>query len=459
MRHLLWEIAEGEGYEKLKVAAHKGLKGLKVAPFYGCQILRPSKIMRLRGSRPAVVARADHRGVRRRGDRLSGEDQVLRLPDHPGARGDRARRADPAGRAGDGGRRRRDGDAVPALPPLARRVAAEARGGDGPEVRHADPPPLAARRRRRRARGVRAEVQAAHRRSAARAREAPRSEDAGSCGRAGRPVRCSRGARRRAAGLGWGWFEAGWVRLRELEVELPGLPRRARRRCGSRTSPTSISACRRAGARAVERAVEWVAERRPDLVCDHRRPADASARRAAAARARRTPAAAGASPCSATTTSRSRATRRRAPSNLRELEPATPAARRGRDARAARPRVWIAGVDPRLIVAAAEDRPERALAATPTCGSCSATSRACSTGLEPGAFDLVLAGHMHDGQITRAVPGRQAAARASDARATRAASTGTRGGVMHVSPGLGTTFVPFRFAARPEATELVLRSA
>ena len=30
-------------------------------------------------------------------------------------------------------------------------------------------------------------------------------------------------------------------------------------------------------------------------------------------------------------------------------------------------------------------------------------------------------------------------------------------GVMHVSPGLGTTFVPFRFFARPEATELVLR--
>jgi predicted MPP superfamily phosphohydrolase len=29
---------------------------------------------------------------------------------------------------------------------------------------------------------------------------------------------------------------------------------------------------------------------------------------------------------------------------------------------------------------------------------------------------------------------------------------------MHVSPGLGTTFVPFRFGARPEATELVLRS-
>ena len=45
VRHLLWEIAEGDGYELLKLAAHKGLKGLKVAPFYGCQILRPSKIL------------------------------------------------------------------------------------------------------------------------------------------------------------------------------------------------------------------------------------------------------------------------------------------------------------------------------------------------------------------------------------------------------------------------------
>ena len=45
VRHLLWEIAEGPGYERLKEAAHKGLKGLKVAPFYGCQILRPSMIM------------------------------------------------------------------------------------------------------------------------------------------------------------------------------------------------------------------------------------------------------------------------------------------------------------------------------------------------------------------------------------------------------------------------------
>jgi succinate dehydrogenase / fumarate reductase cytochrome b subunit len=45
VKHLLWLIAEGDGYERLKEVAHKGLKGLKVAPFYGCQILRPSKLL------------------------------------------------------------------------------------------------------------------------------------------------------------------------------------------------------------------------------------------------------------------------------------------------------------------------------------------------------------------------------------------------------------------------------
>ncbi len=45
VKHLLWLIAEGDGFERLQTAAHKGLKGLKVAPFYGCQILRPSKLL------------------------------------------------------------------------------------------------------------------------------------------------------------------------------------------------------------------------------------------------------------------------------------------------------------------------------------------------------------------------------------------------------------------------------
>jgi succinate dehydrogenase / fumarate reductase cytochrome b subunit len=45
VRHLLWEIAEGEGYERLKQIAEKPLTGVRIAPFYGCQILRPSKLL------------------------------------------------------------------------------------------------------------------------------------------------------------------------------------------------------------------------------------------------------------------------------------------------------------------------------------------------------------------------------------------------------------------------------
>ena len=69
-----------------------------------------------------------------------------------------------------------------------------------------------------------------------------------------------------AALLGWGWFEAGWVRLRTVDVRGPRTAARARRACASRTSPTSTSACRPAARRAVERAVAWVEERQPDLV-------------------------------------------------------------------------------------------------------------------------------------------------------------------------------------------------
>ncbi len=44
VKHFLWLIA-GESFAELQAVAHKGLKGLKMAPFYGCQILRPSKLM------------------------------------------------------------------------------------------------------------------------------------------------------------------------------------------------------------------------------------------------------------------------------------------------------------------------------------------------------------------------------------------------------------------------------
>jgi succinate dehydrogenase / fumarate reductase cytochrome b subunit len=45
VKHFLWLMADGEGLEKLRAVAHRGLKGLRIAPFYGCQILRPSKLL------------------------------------------------------------------------------------------------------------------------------------------------------------------------------------------------------------------------------------------------------------------------------------------------------------------------------------------------------------------------------------------------------------------------------
>ena len=72
------------------------------------------------------------------------------------------------------------------------------------------------------------------------------------------------------------------------------------------------------------------------------------------------------------------------------------------------------------------------------------------------SFDLILAGHLHAGQICLPWPGRRITLAHPRARLV-AGLYETPAGTMHVSPGTGTTFVPFRFFARPEVTELVLR--
>ena len=75
--------------------------------------------------------------------------------------------------------------------------------------------------------------------------------------------------------------------------------------------------------------------------------------------------------------------------------------------------------------------------------------------LRPGSFQLVLAGHLHAGQICVPFPGGRL--RLAHLRWHYIQGLYSRpGGTLHLSPGLGTTFVPFRFLARPEATELVL---
>jgi predicted MPP superfamily phosphohydrolase len=77
--------------------------------------------------------------------------------------------------------------------------------------------------------------------------------------------------------------------------------------------------------------------------------------------------------------------------------------------------------------------------------------------LRPGSFDLILAGHLHAGQICLPMPGRRITLAHPRAQFV-AGLYDTDAGAMHVSPGTGTSFVPFRFFARPEVTELVLRT-
>ncbi len=75
----------------------------------------------------------------------------------------------------------------------------------------------------------------------------------------------------------------------------------------------------------------------------------------------------------------------------------------------------------------------------------------------PGVFDLVLAGHYHGGQLCLPTPWGKL--RLKDFRAPYWQGLHeTPAGWLHVSRGLGTSFVPFRFLARPEATVLTLRA-
>jgi predicted MPP superfamily phosphohydrolase len=72
------------------------------------------------------------------------------------------------------------------------------------------------------------------------------------------------------------------------------------------------------------------------------------------------------------------------------------------------------------------------------------------------SFDLVVAGHLHGGQIC--VPTPRGKLRLEHLRADHWEGLhDTPAGMLHVSRGTGTSFVPFRFLARPEATKLRLR--
>ena len=119
-------------------------------------------------------------------------------------------------------------------------------------------------------------------------------------------------------------------------------------------------------------------------------------------------------------------------------------------------RVQIVGVDPRSY-RAGRARPERLADDTAELRILLCHYPLVIDRLEPGVFDLVLSGHLHAGQITVPYPGGRL--RLAHVRWTYVEGLYERpGGMLHLSAGLGTTFVPFRFFARPAAYELVLHS-
>jgi uncharacterized protein len=76
--------------------------------------------------------------------------------------------------------------------------------------------------------------------------------------------------------------------------------------------------------------------------------------------------------------------------------------------------------------------------------------------LPPRSYDLIVAGHLHGGQICLPTP--RGKLRLEHLRADHWEGLHeTPAGMLHVSRGIGTSFVPFRFLARPEATKLRLR--
>lgn len=147
-------------------------------------------------------------------------------------------------------------------------------------------------------------------------------------------------------------------------------------------------------------------------------------------------------------------------SNLTELEPATLLRNETRLIELRGRRIWIAGVDPYLALRSRPRLDPNELA-PPIDADVDLSILLCHypdvlDSLEPGLFDLVLSGHLHAGQICLPYPGGKILLAHPSAPYTSGIYR-TPAATMHVSPGLGTTFVPFRFAAPPEATELILR--
>jgi len=254
-----------------------------------------------------------------------------------------------------------------------------------------------------------------------------------------------------AGGLAWGHFEAGWVRLEELDCPIESLDDELAGLRIVHLSDFHLGFPSR-GAQAVRRAVDWVAAGKPDLVLVtgdllSRRRGEQELRELLA----RLP------NCYVVLGNHDFAETKdpfSSRSPVGDLEPATLLLDEAVTVQLRGRRVQLVGVDPRTYRRGLSDParladPEADLRIL-LCHFPNVVDR-----LPPHAFDLVVSGHLHAGQITLPLPGRRIPLahprwRYFHGLYRRNSLT------LHVSAGLGTTFVPFRFLARPEATELRL---
>jgi predicted MPP superfamily phosphohydrolase len=252
----------------------------------------------------------------------------------------------------------------------------------------------------------------------------------------------------------YGWLEAGWLRTRVLDVRIRDLPEALDGLRIGHLSDFHLGARLSRGNRASERAVAWVAGRRPDIVCitgdlvSH--PRGERRLRTLLASLPRPYVVLGNHDIAVTRDPFSRA------AELRDLDEAVLLRDDVEELELRGHAIVVAGVDPesyragRVLPRALEPREDafRLL----LCHFPHVVQK-----IPPQSFDLILAGHLHAGQICLPFPGRRITLAHPRAKLT-AGLYETAAGTMHVSPGTGTTFVPFRLFARPEVTELVLRA-
>jgi predicted MPP superfamily phosphohydrolase len=258
-----------------------------------------------------------------------------------------------------------------------------------------------------------------------------------------------------AVTLAWGWFEAGWLRRRVVEVELDGVPAELDGLRIAHLSDFHLGVPSR-GRHAVEDAVAWVAERKPDLVCI---TGDLVSRRSGLPLLRRLleelPGCFVVLGNHDLASSRDPFSQPVDPGELAAIDGVVLLTDESVEITLRGHRVQLIGVDPRTY-AACEARPDSLIDQSTDLNILLCHFPGIAKRVPP-VFHLVLAGHLHAGQIVVPFPGgriRLAHLRAKDVEGLY------RYGQMalHISPGLGTTFVPFRFFARPEVTELVVRS-